>query len=143
MLNKINMNEFYLNEHNEIIQIISISQSEDLVTTITKDSIAKSYSLSKLKRIELGDDAIEGLYIVEYPAPMAAVVEPNETVPLRKNNFGRWIEFCTKASVKPANETSKYLCLVSPEFRNDNQIFFVDQLQEYLRKEGLGEVVLS
>ena len=90
------MNEFYLKEHNKIIQINSISQSEDLVTTITKDSIAKTYYLSKLKRIELGDDAIEGMYIVEYPVPMTAAVEPSKIVPLRKKILANGSNFALK-----------------------------------------------
>ena len=137
------MKHFYFNEVDEIIQIISISQSEDLVTAITKDSSVITYPLSKLKRIELGDDPFEGLSIVKYPVPMAAVVKPSDPVPLRKNKVDNWKEFYNNASIKPAYESSKYLCLVSPEFRKENQIFFVDQLQDYLLNEGLGEIEFS
>lgn len=135
------MGNLYLNEVNEIIQIIS--QSENLATVVTKDSSKKTYPLSKLKRIELGDDPVEGLCIVKFPVPMAAVVNPRDPVPLRKSNVDNWKEFYNKASIKPANESSKFLCFISPEFRKENQILFLDQLQDYLQNKGLGEIEFS
>lgn len=87
--------------------------------------------------------SVEGLCIVKFPVPMAAVVNPRDPVPLRKSNVDNWKEFYNKASIKPANESSKFLCFISPEFRKENQILFLDQLQDYLQNKGLGEIEFS
>ena len=130
---------FYLNEKNETIKVISFNETE--VEAETKDFIVK-IPKSQLRQIKLGEKAIKGLLIEKFPEPMAAVVKYPEPLPTRKNN-NKWKNFVNESKAIKCSNSSNYLCYISDKFQNDNKIFYVDELQNYLLKEGLGFIIFE
>lgn len=119
---------FYLNEKNETIKVISVK--ETVLITINKDLNTFKIPISKLKRIKLGEKPIKGLLIEK---------DPEHKI----KNINKWEDFVNESKAIKCSNSSNYLCYISDKFQNDNKIFYVDELQEYLLKEGLGSIIFE
>ncbi len=119
---------FFFNEKNETIKVISVK--ETVLITINKDLNTFKIPISKLKRIKLGEKPIKGLLIEK---------DPEHKI----KNINKWEDFVNESKAIKCSNSSNYLCYISDKFQNDNKIFYVDELQEYLLKEGLGSIIFE